>query len=355
MFGSALFYPTIDIHDEEWLKNAYLFWDRIYTIVPKGLGTDVYNNNTTSFLKDVGYLQPIMVDSESPEVSGMIRAVKDYARTEEGIRFFNQACPMVSSYASDGNPYADARGELYLHKEKLPFVVQQMIADRINQDGWARVSENFADFYMTLLANKIASQKSLALLTSDPVHDAMALGVRRRRISRDFPLMPGEAASIGFCLLTQMVIDGIKINPLTSIEDLNYFKSRYQEELCRFRNGFEQMANMSIPEDITFEGLEQRVRDIYNNTFLPAYNDLKNALRSFRIDFVTGGLVSLMSSNLSECFNDLLSKLSDKYKIIIGAGALLSFVGYDTIRRRQELKRVSSMSYLLSIERELGC
>jgi hypothetical protein len=32
MFSSrALYYPTIDIRDEEWLKTAFLFWDEIST------------------------------------------------------------------------------------------------------------------------------------------------------------------------------------------------------------------------------------------------------------------------------------------------------------------------------------
>lgn len=354
MFGSALFYPTIDIHNEEWLKNAYLFWDKIYTIVPAGLGPDVYKNNTTSFLNDVGYLQPIRVAPESPVVRGTVQAVKDYAQTEEGINFFNKAYPMESVYVNGDNPYMDARGGLYLHREKLPLVVQEMIADRIDQNGWARVSENFADFYMTVLANRIASQNSLALLTSNPIHEAMSCEVSHRRLSSGVPLAPGEAASIGRCLLTQMMIDGIAINPLTSIEDLDFFKSRYQEELFNFRNGFEEMANMDVPDDITFEGLERKVRDIYNNTFMPAYNDLKNALRGLKIDFIAGGFVSLMSSSFSECFNKLLSQLSENYKIIVGAGAMLSYVGYETIRHKRKLRRERSMSYLLSIERELG-
>ena len=33
MFERALYYPTIDIQNEAWLKSAALFWDRIETIV----------------------------------------------------------------------------------------------------------------------------------------------------------------------------------------------------------------------------------------------------------------------------------------------------------------------------------
>jgi len=32
--SKALFYPTIEINDENWLKSNLLFWDEIKTIVP---------------------------------------------------------------------------------------------------------------------------------------------------------------------------------------------------------------------------------------------------------------------------------------------------------------------------------
>lgn len=48
----ALYYPTIDICDEAWLKNAYLFWDGIRTIVPQSLEGKAYHNNTSRFLSD---------------------------------------------------------------------------------------------------------------------------------------------------------------------------------------------------------------------------------------------------------------------------------------------------------------
>ena len=32
-FTRALYYPTIDITNDEWLKTAVLFWDEINTIV----------------------------------------------------------------------------------------------------------------------------------------------------------------------------------------------------------------------------------------------------------------------------------------------------------------------------------
>jgi hypothetical protein len=40
-FTKALFYPTIDIRNEDLLKNAVLFWDEINTIVPSSITNNV--------------------------------------------------------------------------------------------------------------------------------------------------------------------------------------------------------------------------------------------------------------------------------------------------------------------------
>jgi len=34
--GGILYYPTIEIHDDAWLKSALCIWERVYRIVPVG-------------------------------------------------------------------------------------------------------------------------------------------------------------------------------------------------------------------------------------------------------------------------------------------------------------------------------
>jgi hypothetical protein len=36
-FTKSLYYPWIEIKDEAWLKNAFLYWDTIQTIVPESV------------------------------------------------------------------------------------------------------------------------------------------------------------------------------------------------------------------------------------------------------------------------------------------------------------------------------
>lgn len=56
-YTKALYYPTIDIDDSEWIKNAILFWDEIDTIVPEAISSP-YKNNDSRFLYDEGILKP---------------------------------------------------------------------------------------------------------------------------------------------------------------------------------------------------------------------------------------------------------------------------------------------------------
>lgn len=350
MFGKALYYPTIDIRDEEWLKNAYLFWDGISTIAPASLQGNAYHNNTTQYLEDEGFLKLIKVSPDTPAVRDMVKVVKRYAQTEEGMAYLNERLP-EDVYS---NPYDDERSEFYLHHEKLPFEVQQLIADKIGDDGWARVSENFANFYMTLLANKIARQKSMALLTSEKNHDSLSACLSIDTYRRPFTAAHSNAESLGRCMLTRMIIEGIRLDPLTSFERLQDFKRGHEEELRNFRNGLEEMAKMEVPPDITIEGLEQKVKDIYQNKFLLDYKNLQDALQGFGIHFLIGGTATLAFSDISTCFNDAIAGLPHPTQLMIGAGALFAYKGYQTVKENQEAKRRHRMAYVLSIERELG-
>ena len=61
-FTRALYYPTIDISNEAWLKTATLYWDEINTIVPSSI-VHPYKRHTTQFLADEGVIRPLFVNS----------------------------------------------------------------------------------------------------------------------------------------------------------------------------------------------------------------------------------------------------------------------------------------------------
>lgn len=155
-------------------------------------------------------------------------------------------------------------------------------------------------------------------------------------------------------MLTRLMIDGITIDPRTSMDDLRIFKERHLNELRNFRDGFEELTKMDIPEDITIEGLEQMSKYIYENRFLVAYQDLQKSLKGSGIHYILAGVGGLMFSDVSTTFNDFLKGLETPVRMAIGAGAVLSYSFYKKYKDNQHIKHKHEMSYLLSIEKELG-
>lgn len=349
LFSKALFYPTIDIHDEEWLKTAYLFWDEISTIVPQSMADCAYQNNTTQYLEGVGFLKPFVVNPDTSLVKSLIKPVMTYAKTKEG-----KECLKQSVYQNEySNPYDDHRSEFYLHHEKLPYEVQSLIADKIGEDGWARVSENFADYYMTLLANEISNNQAKTLLTASSPLARLSTRYGMNHSKQPFYLAGRTKPEVfGQVMLINMVIDGIRINPLTSIEDLHLFKENHLQELKNFRDGFEDLSTAYIPPDISVEGLGQYMQEIYKTRFLGAYDDLKASLRGSKIGFIES-IGALAFTDISTTAMESFTSLPKQVEFAIGAGAFFGLSVLRKVRTNNEIKRKHRMSYLLSIEREL--
>src|SRR5712691_1609283 len=61
MFGTALYYPYIDIHDGRWLRSAILFWNEIQTIAPSSISTP-YRERDTKICAQEGYIRPLRCD-----------------------------------------------------------------------------------------------------------------------------------------------------------------------------------------------------------------------------------------------------------------------------------------------------
>lgn len=76
-FTRALYYPTIDISNEAWLKTATLYWDEINTIVPSSI-VHPYKRHTTQFLADEGVIRPLFVNSNMDLIEGLTDDVLNY-------------------------------------------------------------------------------------------------------------------------------------------------------------------------------------------------------------------------------------------------------------------------------------
>lgn len=385
----ALFYPSIDIPNTAWLKTALLYWENLMTIVPESINNP-YSTRTTQALQDEGFLRPLRVHSGMDEIKEMSSDVLNYLGSSESAALFLSSNGRGGSRIHmDKLPPQFERGTS-IHADKLSHEVQQAFNDyykqyqcksgsdvrepfsrprrRDNGPRWLEVNENFANFYMTLLANRLALRMGAGLLTDIPSADNLAMAARLdARLAGAIPKeiekrKPGWYTDSSFTqrtclpkelgsgLLANLAIERIAISPETPISEILSFKARHRDELALFRSKIDMIAS-SIDQDLPIEALRQKISDLYEEEVKPATNSLKMALEGRRIKWLNEGLlkISFMSVGSTAL---VAAGLTVPAAIIAGAGLSLiaSKINYNI--DREEALRSNPYSYLLSVRNE---
>lgn len=64
-----LYYPTIDVPSNSWLRNSLLYWDKVSSIVPQNIDVETELSRDIHYLIDENQFTPIRPDEliENPE------------------------------------------------------------------------------------------------------------------------------------------------------------------------------------------------------------------------------------------------------------------------------------------------
>jgi len=357
-FTKALYYPTIDILNEDWLKTAVLFWDEINTIVPNSI-ENPYQQNTTQYLADEGILKPLRVHPELDMVEDLTKDTLNYLNTNEGFQLLTQRQGGHATIHRDKLP-RDVGRLFDIHPEKFPHEIRYMLRESLTRDGWFRVGSDFAIFYMTLLANIICDRNSIALLTDNALTsnltDKVRLGNQIAIQGRDYDFhhhRHQEYIHLSQGLLTNLIIEGVKIKSSSSLEDIVKFKNRHRDELGLFRTNIAKLTQ-NVSKEKNLEAIRQEVDDIYRDEFLPSYNNFKKALSGSGIKWVSDNFmkVSVISTSATALPMALLG-LALPQALIAGAGVSLitSLISYN--EDKKEKLRTNPYSYLLAVDRQV--
>ncbi len=157
MFNKALYYPWILIQDEAWLKTSALYWNEISTIVPASMGKP-YSDSDSRALEEEGILKPLRVTSSSRETAALRNEVIEYFDD-----YKNYYANVIAGHECD-------KCKAHIYWEKIDTKLHSLIQSRLHDfnDNYVKVDQNFSDFYMTILANRIAQSKGLNLITDTP-------------------------------------------------------------------------------------------------------------------------------------------------------------------------------------------
>lgn len=372
--SQALFYPWIDIRDEAWLKASLLYWDSVRTIVPESIEAP-YSTEAGRALAAAGFLVPLRVHSGMHEIEELSDDVLSYLGTAEGAEL------LIADHGGDRHDIHLEKlprrlGRLAeIHPEKLPNEIRQMLQDLAapSERGgeWLRVGGGFANFYMTLLANRLSERVGARLLTSIPAADRLAVTARldaqlsglvpwgmhgqahrwreyeafgpRRRMPRH--LAPG--------MLANLAIERVAVAADTPVDRLIDFRERHRHELALFRAKVEELA-ASADADLPVEALRQRIADLHANEVAPAIANLKEALSGRRIRWISDGLLKIAFLSAGSSTMLVAAGLPVPTALLAGAGLSLIVSGTMYNVDKRESLRANPYAYLLSVERELA-
>ncbi len=343
-FSKALYYPSIDIDDERWLKSAVLFWNEINTIVPESISSP-YNNYSTQYLYDEEIIKPIYLNNDHKYVRKVSSDFKRFLDSEEGLFLLK---------GSKDELVNDA----ILYKDKMaPCLLRKLNSFVFDDEEFYHLDPALVSYYMTLLANSISEDKALALVSNNLTNSKLTETIRfdnnTRNINRHY--YRGEDIDYDFIkqgLLTNIVIKNICIEETTSLEDIVSFRKHYSDELARFRVNLAKLVS-PIEDIYSLDALSERLNTIYTDEFLPAYNDLQFALNSYNIKWFFDNISKLSIFSVSTTALPVVLGVDVPQALLIGTGvsAVSSAVAYN-IKKRENLRK-NPYTYLLKINSEL--
>lgn len=348
-FGHALYYPTIHLTNKNWLKHAFLFWDKISRIVPQSFQPQdtediIKIKQETNFIQD--YHPDKWVISET------FSSFANYLQnsTEFGRGYRN------SNYSSDKERDSYWRmkkntivpNESYIHIEKIHSHLLEMLYDlglavkgENEWSGWIKIDNDLGNKYMSFLAKSISKAKSIPIVTDKTeyyITDDLFTQNRYKHLFEE---------KIG-CLLIDVVLPK-NINDVTMDQLIN-IKAKYNDQRMRFLNQINDLSshlptidNKSTLEDALHHHSKSLAYDTRELKKIYELNGIDTVMKPLSISLPTS-IVSL-SNYIPIEFNTFG----------VGAGLLFGVISYFNELEKTHLKtQENPMAYLLSIHSELN-
>lgn len=283
-----------------------------------------------------------------------------------------------------------------------------MLNARINKDGWFETSTAFANYYMTLLANKISALRGVALVSDYNLYDQLTLKIRNGRetdyrfsecpecgepvrfergrfygrplgkcercgtslqwhyvngvrlIARKNDIYGPNIESMADGLLAQIALNKVAIRSDIGMDKIIDFKIRNEKSLRAFRGALSKLVQALYDSNNieSLQALQERLNSIYINEVSPSIDDIKNELNSNAIstimaDFSLTGMSSIISLGLGAISTTATLPHLGIYSILAGTGISIVATSILHNQRKNQILR-NPYSYVLSVETELG-
>jgi hypothetical protein len=329
---TSLYYPTINIPNSQWLKQAILYTDSVASIVPEELIENYQFNPDISILKSEGVYREINPEilSANPRLLSLDNEFKELIESPE-FQFLLRGRERI----------IDSRVHYRKISPDLSSYLMSKGLVRPGEHGWLKFERNTALLYMSILAYhcaQIDSERSSGLTI--PSSD--------NKKYRD--LVFGKTENSMGVLSTQIRIENLLPTPSADvpIDRILDFKQNHRSELLNLQNRIDHFSNLISHADSHDEA--NRIGAGFGMEIKQNLSGIEDYLKDYRLSTIKGSLDILIDAKRPELFGVIplaaLGLIPPIIEYIVTSGIrILSY--YYNQRREKDIKIKSNpYSYL---------
>jgi hypothetical protein len=276
---SILYYPTIDIPTDAWLRQALLYWDEVQSIVPMH-----YDGPAIRLSRDLDYLAG-EGEFRAIDPQQIFDSPDGYQRFEEFEQELKRIV-MTTEFQRRLPPPGQRSFDFMIHTDKVSHsafnnLLRHGLAQSPRNDQsreWLPFEENTALLYMSLLAKYLGEGVGSVPGTDMPNYQHLIL----------MPL-PGEQTTHCFQtnFLNWLPIPGDTV----SVQEIVAFKRKRSDELLGFRQEIDEFKSRLRTCQNQNEVQEEVIR--FQEKVRKGINDLRNAFSDAKVETQWGTLSTL--------------------------------------------------------------
>lgn len=386
--GLGLYYPTMLIRDDTWLRSAFLGWSKITRIAPSA---HVWGDAeiVRRLVDEVGFITSNAPSAE--ELQGVATEFANIITHYSGTPIMNQLriCDhegqLLPEVSGSHSPFSNAPVPPGPHLSyiltgassdgggKVSRMLEELLRERHLAESWhdsrnayIGVHPRLAWAYMSRLTQIMAQNRRFCPLTDVPdVHTAgffddlasMTRYLLGERMPQHFSTSSGHDALRSQLYLQVALEDALPVN-IGSVpwRKLISFRNRHHDELSAFHKHiselapkFAEMGDIADPS-----ALIDHIEVMYRRESRPMIAELRRALNASGIDAMGGALVlKVDATSLAGTALGASAIAAGGSTVLTAAGVAAAIVpsAVTTWRQRRARKAESPVAYLLSAER----
>lgn len=337
-----LYYPSIEVPNNYWLRRVLLYSDKIASIMPTLSRFNYRGNPVMELLLENGEYEPIR-----PE-DFLYRGELETSKFEDEVRNYISSGLLekfVKVHPSNKNRF-NSDFEISMHKMTIntirEFEELNLIKTNKKREDYYSIDPNIAILYLGILSKYLGAEYAYTPSTDNPIHEKMIFNIS------DTQQQSYQVANVQLMNCLPVPTNDI------SIEDIIKFKKKRSTELQSFKIEYldfqQKLANSKSKEEVN------HYLELFTTKMERELQQVSRLLNESRISFTLDSIKSLLNIKSPALFAGattlpfLLNSHPNLSAMAITLG--VSYIGARQVLLKKESE--SPFSYVFHAHKEFG-